>query len=188
MTHRIGIIVGSLRKQSLNRKVAQTLLKLSAGDLALQIVEIGQLPHCNADHEADPPASVTEFKRLIESLDGILFVTPEYNRGAPGFLKNALDVASRPYGKNSWSGKPVGVISVSPGGMGGFGANHQLRQSFVFLDMPAMQQPEAYIGNAGALFDDSGAMTDASTKDFLGAYLQAFAQWVKRHHSLVTNG
>jgi len=110
----------------------------------------------------------------------VLFVTPEYNRGVPGFLKNAIDIASRPYGKNSWKGKPVGVISVSPGALGAFGANHQLRQSFVFLDMPAMQQPEAYIGNASTLFNSDGYLAEEKTVQFLTDYLEAFGRWVGR--------
>jgi chromate reductase len=183
MTHQIGIIVGSLRKESLNRLVANTLVKIGAGQVSAEIVEIGQLPHCNADHEDDPRQVVVDFKRRIESFDAILFVTPEYNRGVPGFLKNAIDIASRPYGKNSWQGKPVGVISVSPGELGAFGANHQLRQSFVFLDMPAMQQPEAYIGNADALFDAKGDLVDASTLGFLRDYLGAFTRWIDRYHA-----
>lgn len=183
MTHRIGIIVGSLRKQSLNRLVAKALIEIGAGRVAAENVEIGQLPHCNADQEDDPLQVVVDFKRRIESFDAILFVTPEYNRGVPGFLKNAIDIASRPYGQNSWQGKPVGVVSVSPGELGGFGANHQLRQSFVFLDMPAMQQPEAYIGNAESLFDAKGDMVDASTRGFLSEYMDAFVHWIDRHHA-----
>ncbi|MCW5660335.1 MAG: NAD(P)H-dependent oxidoreductase [Burkholderiaceae bacterium] len=179
MTHRIGVIVGSLRKQSLNRKLAHALIKLAPETLKLEIVEIGQLPHYNADDEASLPVASVEFKRRIESLDGVLFVTPEYNRGVPGVLKNALDVASRPYGQNSWRGKPAGVITVSPGAIGGFGANHQIRQSFVFLDMPAMQQPEAYIGNAATLFDDKGDIANASTRQFAEQFLTSFAQWVR---------
>lgn len=184
MTYRIGIIVGSLRKESLNRMVANALEQIAPAELALEIVEIGQLPHCNADDEANPPATVVEFKRKIESLDGFLFVTPEYNRGAPGFLKNAIDIASRPYGENSWKGKPVGVISVSPGALGAFGANHQLRQSFVFLDMPAMQQPEAYIGDAASLFNSDGHIVERETTKFLMDYLGAFTRWVERHATL----
>lgn len=182
-TYNIGVLVGSLRKQSLNRKMANALRGLAPAALKLQIVEIGQLPHCNADDEANPPQTIGDFKRRIEALDGILFVTPEYNRGVPGVLKNAIDVASRPYGKNSWAGKPTAVISVSPGALGAFGANHQLRQSFVFLDMPAMQQPEAYIGNSAALFDDQGELTNASTRAFAEKYLESFARWVERHTS-----
>jgi len=180
-TFSIGILVGSLRKQSLNRKLAQALIGLAPNTLKLEIVEIGQLPHCNADDEASPPQVITDFKRRIEGLDGVLFVTPEYNRGVPGLLKNAIDVASRPYGKNSWSGKPTGVISASPGALGAFGANHQLRQSFVFLDMPAMQQPEAYIGNAAALFNDQGELSSEATRAFLVQYLDSFARWVAKH-------
>jgi chromate reductase len=178
--YRIGIIVGSLRKQSLNRKMANALIGLAPESLRLEIVEIGQLPHCNADDEASPPQAIVDFKRKIESLEAILFVTPEYNRGVPGVLKNAIDIASRPYGKNSWSGKPTAVMSVSPGALGAFGANHQLRQSFVFLDMPAMQQPEAYIGNAAALFNDKGEIVDASTQAFVQKFLDSFAAWVAR--------
>ena len=179
-TYFIGILVGSLRKQSLNRKLAHTLIGMAPESLKLDVVEIGQLPHCNADDEAAPPQAIIDFKRRIESLDGLLFLTPEYNRGVPGVLKNAIDVASRPYGKNSWSGKPTGVISVSPGALGGFGANHQLRQSFVFLDMPAMQQPEAYIGNAASLFNEQGELISEPTRAFLVQYLDAFARWVAK--------
>ncbi|HJV71688.1 NAD(P)H-dependent oxidoreductase [Ideonella sp.] len=182
-SYSIGILVGSLRKQSLNRKLANALIALAPDSLKLEIVEIGQLPHCNADDEASPPQVIGDFKRRIESLDGILFVTPEYNRGIPGFLKNAIDIASRPYGKNSWSGKPTGVVSVSPGALGAFGANHQLRQSFVFLDMPAMQQPEAYIGNAASIFDDRGRISSEPTRAFVVQYLNSFAQWVAKHAS-----
>ncbi|MEP6875268.1 MAG: NAD(P)H-dependent oxidoreductase [Burkholderiales bacterium] len=181
MTCRVGIIIGSLRKQSLNRKMANALIALAPAALKLEIVEIGQLPHCNADDEASPPASIVDFKKTIETLDAVLFVTPEYNRGVPGFLKNAVDIASRPYGRSSWRGKPAGVISVSPGALGAFGANHQLRQSFVFLDMPAMQQPEAYIGNAAKLFNDASALDSKETADFVRGYLEAFSKWVGLH-------
>jgi chromate reductase, NAD(P)H dehydrogenase (quinone) len=180
-TYRIGILVGSLRKQSLNRKMANAMTGLAPAALKMEIVEIGQLPHCNADDEKSPPPAVVDFKRRIESLDGILFVTPEYNRGVPGVLKNAIDIASRPYGSNSWAGKPTGVVSISPGALGAFSANHQLRQSFVFLDMPAMQQPEAYIGNAAAVFNDNGEVSDSATRAFVQKYLESYAQWVALH-------
>ena len=110
----------------------------------------------------------------------MIFVTPEYNRSVPGLLKNAIDVGSRPYGKSVWSGKPCGIVSVSPGNIGAFGANHHLRQSLVFLDMPALQQPEAYIGGAAALFDAQGKLVNDSTRGFLTKYLDAFAAWVAR--------
>ena len=128
-----------------------------------------------------PPAVVREFKQKVESFDAVLFITPEYNRGVPGALKNAIDVGSRPYGKSSWSRKPAAIISVSPGVIGAFGANHHLRQSLVFLDMPALQQPEAYIGGAAKLFDEKGALVSDSTREFLQKFLQAFAQWIERN-------
>ena len=154
----VAVLVGSLRKESFNRKMARTLVEIAPPSLKLEIVEIGHLPLFNQDFESDLPQVVREFKQRIESFDAVLFVTPEYNRGVPGVLKNAIDVASRPYGKSAWGRKPAGVISVSTGAIGGMGANMQLRQSLVFVDMPAMQQPEAYIGNAAKLFDDKGVL------------------------------
>jgi chromate reductase len=179
----IAVIVGSLRKDSLNRKMALAASSLAPASLHLEIVEIGALPHYNADLEegTTPPAEWLAFREQIRSAQGVLFVTPEFNRSVPGALKNAIDVGSRPYGQSAWAGKPCGVISVTPGALGAFGANHHLRQSFVFLDMPAMQQPEAYIGNAANLFDDKGVLTNAGTRDFLAKYMQALAEWVERH-------
>src|SRR4029453_11805386 len=143
--------------------------------------ETPYLPLFNADQEADPPAVVREFKEAIAKSDAVLFVTPEYNRSVPGVLKNAIDAASRPYGKSAWTGKPAAVISVSTGAIGGFGANHHLRQSLVFLDVPAMPQPEAYIGKAASLFDDNGALVDPATRELMQKFLQAFAQWIERN-------
>ena len=177
----VAVIVGSLRKESFNQKMAKALVAIAQPPLKLEIVEIGHLPYENQDFEKDPPQAVRDFKQKIESFDAVLFVTPEYNRSVPGVLKNAIDVGSRPYGKSSWSRKPAGVISVSPGPIGGFGANHHLRQSLVFLDMPAMPQPEAYIGNAASLFDEKGALVNDSTREFMQKYLQAFAQWIERN-------
>jgi chromate reductase, NAD(P)H dehydrogenase (quinone) len=177
----VAVFVGSLRKESLNRKMANAMIELAPESLKLTIHEIGQLPHYNADYESAPPAAVTEFKQKLAAADAVLFVTPEYNRSVPGVLKNAIDVGSRPYGKSSWSGKPAAVVSVSPGAIGAFGANQALRQSFVFLDMPVLQQPEAYIGGATALFDDKGALVTESTREFLRKFLQAFAQWIERN-------
>ena len=180
-TRNVAVIVGSLRKESFNRKMAKAVVAIAQPPLKLEIVEIGHLPFENQDYESDPPQVVRDFKQKIESFDAVLFVTPEYNRSMPGVLKNAIDVGSRPYGKSSWSRKPAGVISVSPGAIGGFGANHHLRQSLVFLDMPALQQPEAYIGNAASLFDEKGALVNDSTREFMQKYLQAFAQWIERN-------
>jgi chromate reductase, NAD(P)H dehydrogenase (quinone) len=179
--HRVAVLVGSLRKESLNRKMAHALIRLAPSGLSLGIVEIGGLPLYNADYESDPPPAVREFKEAIAQSDALLFVTPEFNRSVPGALKNALDVGSRPYGKSAWSGKPGAVISVSPGAIGGFGANHHLRQSLVFLNVPAMPQPEAYIGGAAALFGPDGALVNDSTRDFLTKFMAAFAQWIARN-------
>jgi chromate reductase, NAD(P)H dehydrogenase (quinone) len=180
-SHKVAVFVGSLRKESFSRKLAKALIAIAPPALKLEIVETGQLPLYNQDFEADPPQTVRDFKQKLESFDAVLFVTPEFNRGVPGNLKNAIDVGSRPYGKSSWSGKPGAVISNSPGVMGGFGANHALRQSLVFLNVPAMPQPEAYIGGVAAMFDDKGTLTNDSTREFLQKFLAAFAQWVERN-------
>ena len=179
-TRKIAVIVGSLRHDSYNRKVAKSLMLLAPPTLEMEIVEIGQLALYNQDDDAAPPATYTEFRDKIRGVDGVLFCTPEYNRSVPGALKNAIDVGSRPYGQSAWSGKPCAVISVTPGGPGAFGANHHLRQSLVFLDMPAMQQPEAYISNVAKLYDGD-QLVDDSTKAFLQKFVDAFATWVERH-------
>jgi chromate reductase len=180
---RIAVIVGSLRKGSFNRKMAKALMKLAPASLELEIIEIGELPLYDQDLDNDPPAVWTEFRERLKKFDGVLFVTPEYNRSVPGVLKNAIDVGSRPYGKNMWSGKPGAVVSVSPGAIGGFGANHHLRQSLVFLNVPAMPQPEAYIGHAADLFDESGDLISESTREFAATFMQAFAGWVATNSS-----
>jgi len=180
---KIAVIVGSLRKESFNRKMANALIKLSPDSLMLEINEIGGLPLYNQDLDDNPPAAWTEFRERIKKFDGVLFVTPEYNRSVPGVLKNAIDVGSRPYGKSAWAGKPSAVVSVSPGAIGGFGANHHLRQSMVFLDMPAMQQPEAYIGHAADLFDENGNLANDSTREFATKFMKAFATWVETNTS-----
>jgi len=178
----VAVLVGSLRKESLNRKMAHALAGLAAPGLKLEIVEIGDLPLYNEDlDKGDVPAKWQAFRDRIRPFDAVLFVTPEYNRSVPGVLKNAIDVGSRPYGKSVWSGKPAAVVSVSPGAIGGFGANHHLRQSLVFLDMPALQQPEAYIGGAAKLFDDKGSLTNDGTRDFLKTFLQKFEAWIGRN-------
>jgi chromate reductase len=177
----IAILVGSLRKESYNRKMANTLIMLAPEELELEILSIGDLPFYNEDLETSPPAEWVEFRSKLKTFDGLLFVTPEYNRSVPGVLKNALDVGSRPYGKSSWDGKPAAVVSVSPGNIGGFGANHHLRQSLVFLNVPAMPQPEAYIGGAASLFDAGGTLTNESTRTFLRSFMAAFARWVEKN-------
>jgi len=179
-TRKIAVIVGSLRKESFNRKVAKTLALLAPPTLELEIVEIGQLALYNQDDDPSPPATYLEFREKIKQFDGVLFCTPEYNRSVPAALKNAIDVGSRPYGQSAWNGKPCGVVSVSPGATGGFGANHHLRQMLVFLNMPAMQQPEAYLGHIGDQFDGDN-LTNDRTRSFLQNYIDAFATWVERH-------
>jgi chromate reductase len=179
-TRRIAVIVGSLRAGSLNRRTAEALARLAPEGLALEIVEIGDLPLYNQDFDDDPPQQWRAFRDRIRGFDGVLFVTPEYNRGLPAALKNAVDVGSRPYGHSVWAGKPAGVVSVSPGGLGGFGANHQLRQSLVFLDMPVLQQPEAYFGGAGSYFDEAGALANDATRAVMQRFIDAYGEWVEK--------
>lgn len=183
MIKKIAVIVGSLRKQSLNRKMAHELISLSPSSLTLEIIEIGDLPLYNQDldDENTPPVAWTKFREQINTYQGVLFVTPEYNRSVPGVLKNAIDVGSRPYGQSVWGKKPSAVVSVSPGTIGGFGANHHLRQSFVFLDIPILQQPETYIGGAGDLFDDQGKIKKEETVTFLKKFMETYAAWVERN-------
>jgi chromate reductase len=182
---RVTVLVGSLRKDSLSRKMARGLVALNAAPLEFEIADIGQLPLYNQDLEEGnldgetPPAEWAAFRERIRRSDAILFVTPEYNRSVPGVLKNALDVGSRPYGKSAWERLPAGVISVSPGAIGGFGANQHLRQSLVFLNMPAMQQPEAYIGGAANLFDADGKLVNGTTREFLANFARSFAAWIE---------
>jgi chromate reductase len=177
----VAVLVGSLRKGSFNRMTAHALTELAPDSLKLEIVEFRDLPLYDQDLDASPPPQWTAFRERIARADAVLFVTPEYNRSVPGVLKNAIDVGSRPYGKSAWNGKPAAVISVSPGVIGGFGANHHLRQSLVFLNMPALQQPEAYIGNCASLFEEHGKLTSDDTRKFLKSFLDTFAAWVDRN-------
>jgi len=178
---KIAVIVGSLRKESVSRKAAKALLALSPESLILEIIEIGGLQMYNQDLEESPPSAWTEFRGHVKGCDGVLFVTPEYNRSVPAVLKNAIDIGSRPYGQSVWDGKPGAVVSVSPGAFGGFGANHHLRQTLVSLNISAMPQPEAYLGGAANLFDSSGNCTNDSTREFLQKFMNAFAEWVARN-------
>jgi len=136
------------------------------------------VPIYNQDGDENPPAEWAAFRKRIKAADAVLFVTPEHNRSVPAALKNALDVGSRPYGQNVWSGKPGAVVSASPGAIGGFGANHHLRQSLVFLNVPAMPQPEAYIGGADKLFDAHGKLINDGTRKFLQIFMQAYNMWI----------
>lgn len=177
--HKIAIIVGSLRTNSVNRKVARTMCAIRDDSLDCTIVEIGDLPLFNQDIEGSPPPQWIKFREQIAAADGVLFVTPEYNRGIPGALKNAIDVGSRPYGQSVFAKKPAAIVTASPGGIGGFGCNHQLRQCCVFLDMPVMQQPEAYLGHVtDDSFDAEGQLKDGPLKDVVTRLAHAFAGWV----------
>jgi len=178
---KIGVLVGSLRKESFSLKTAKALMLLAPDGLVFEIIEIGGLPIYNQDLEEAPPAAWTDFRDRLKTLDGILFVTPEYNRSVPAVLKNAIDVGSRPYGKNIWDGKPGAVVSVSPGALGAFGANHHLRQSLVFINVLTMAQPEAYIGGAAKLFDERSNLINESTREFLKKFMAAFVEWVARY-------
>ncbi|MBC9131949.1 NAD(P)H-dependent oxidoreductase [Frischella sp. Ac48] len=180
MNKTIAVLVGSLRKDSYNLKVAKVLEHLAPSTLTLKIIQIGDLPLYNEDIDTDnPPASYTRFRQELMTCQGVIFVTPEYNRSVPAVIKNAIDVGSRPYGKSVWGKKPAAIISVSPGAIGGFGANHHLRQSLVFLDMPTMQQPEAYFGGVANVFDENGNIADKS-KSFLQQFIDAYAAWVQK--------
>lgn len=181
-SRKVAVLVGSLRKDSYNRRAAQALMKLAPGHLHLEIAEIRDLPLYNedADKQPTPPPAWTAFRDSIRPADAVLFVTPEYNRSVPGVLKNAIDVGSRPYGQSVWSRKPTAIMSVSPGAIGGFGANHHLRQSLVFLDMPILQQPEAYIGQAATLFAEDGSLAAEGTRTLFKNFIDAFAALIAR--------
>jgi len=183
----VCVLVGSLRKASFNGMLANALISLAPSSMKPNIVDIGQLPFYNQDLEADPPpAPWAAFRQRVKTADAVLFVTPEYNRSVPAVLKNALDVGSRPYGSSVWDRKPGAIVSGSPGAIGAFGANHYLRQSLVFLNVPTMQQPEAYVGHADKLFDEQGKLVSDGTRKFL----QAFANWVEtiRYQASASDG
>jgi NAD(P)H-dependent FMN reductase/ketosteroid isomerase-like protein len=177
--YKVALIVGSLRARSYSRQIANALIDLAPAALACRIVEIGELTLYNQDLDTASPAAWTAFRAALKESDAVLFVTPEYNRSMPGVLKNALDIASRPGGQSVLNGLPAGVVSVTPYKLGAFGANHALRQTFVFLNMPVMQQPEAYIGDVGSLLDDAGRPKDEKTSEFLSKFMTAFADWIE---------
>jgi chromate reductase len=176
----VCVLVGSLRKGSFSGMLANALISLAPSSLKLDIVEIGQLPFYNQDLDTDaPPTPWTAFRERIKAADAVLFVTPEYNRSVPAVLKNALDVGSRPYGSSVWDRKPGAVVSSSPGAIAAFGANHHLRQSLVFLNVPTLQQPEAYLSHVDKLFDEHGKLVSDGTGKFLQQFMLAFAKWVE---------
>src|SRR5579872_3957567 len=171
-TFKVAILVGSLRKESFTRKISKALIKLAPENLSCAIVEIGDLPLYNEDLESDAPAPWTAFRAAIREVDAVLFATPEYNRSIPGALKNAIDVGARPYGKNVFDGKAGAVVSVSPGAIGGLGANFAVRNALVFLNVLTMQQPEAYIGGVKDLLDEKGELSAEATRAFLSNFMK----------------
>ena len=178
---RVAVLVGSLRRESLNRRLALALAALAPPALQLGIVEIGELPPFNQDWEADPPQPVHEFKGAIARADAVLFVTPEYNRSVPGVLKNALDVGSRPYGQNAWAGKPGGVLSASIGATGGAMAQQHLRNVLTYLDVPTLCQPETYIQVGDGFFDADGGFALPRTQKYLQGWMDRYVAWVRKH-------
>ncbi len=178
--YQIAVIVGSLRKESFNRKLATGLTRLGPGDFSFKQLEIGDLPLYNQDSDADQAPSVQRLKSEISASQGLLFVTPEYNRSVPGVLKNAIDNASRPYGQNAWAGKPAGVIGTSIGAMGTAMAQQHLRNILAYLDVPTLGQPEAFVQAKEGLFDDAGNI-GAGSKDFLQEWMNQYVAWVRKH-------
>src|SRR4051812_31541721 len=180
MAYKIAIIVGSLRKDSLNRRVARSICGLRGDNLDCSMIEIGDLPLYNQDLDSSPPEQWTRFREQIAAADGVLFCSPEYNRGIPGVLKNAIDVGSRPYGESVFDKKPAAIVTASPGGIGGFGSNHQIRQAAGYLNMPIMAQPEAYLGSVSDdSFDASGCLKDGALKHVITMLANAFSGWVE---------
>ena len=183
MAYKIAIIVGSLREGSINRKVARSICALRGDNLDCSMTEIGDLPLYNQDLDSNPPEEWQRFRQEIAQSDGVLFCSPEYNRGIPGVLKNAIDVGSRPYGQSVFDKKPAAIVTASPGSIGGFGANHQIRQACVFLNMPVMQQPEAYLGHVtDKSFDENGKLNEGQLKELVAGLSHAFHDWVDMIH------
>jgi chromate reductase len=180
--HNIVVIVGSLRKESFTLKIANALAKLAPASLKLDVVTLNGISFFNQDLEATPPADWVAFREKIQKSDGVIFVTPEYNRAIPGVLKNAIDVASRPYGKSSFIGKPTGIISNSPGPLGGVSAAKTLQNVLPGITGPILGQPEIYLNGVGDAFDDKGELTKDSLKTVLKQYIDAYATFVERHH------
>jgi chromate reductase len=183
MAYKIAIIVGSLREGSINRKVARSICGLRGDNLDCSMIEIGDLPLYNQDLDPNPPEQWRRFRDEVGKADGVLFCSPEYNRGIPGVLKNAIDVGSRPYGQSVFDKKPAAIVTASPGSIGGFGANHQIRQACVFLNMPVMQQPEAYLGHVtDDSFDETGCLREGPLKQLVTTLAHAFHDWVEMIH------
>ncbi len=180
MTRKIAVLVGSVRKDSFSRKIARNIAALAPKGYEFEEVDISKVGFYNQDLDGHEPAEWLELRGKINSADAVLFVTPEYNRSVPGVLKNAIDIASRPYGHSVFNGKPAAVVSNSPGNIGGFGAHHHLRQMLAFLNMPALQQPEMYLSSVGDWFDDAGKVKSDQTRDFLASFAKSFTGWIEK--------
>src|SRR5690242_6632214 len=180
--HHIVTLVGSLRKDSFSLKIANALTKLAPGSLKLEVITLGGISFFNQDLEGAPPADWLAFREKLQKSDGVIFVTPEYNRAIPGVLKNAIDVASRPYGKSSLNGKPVGIVSNSPGPQGGVSAAKTLQNILPGISGPIMGQPETYLNAVGDAFNDQGECVKETLQQILEQFLAAFAAWVEKQH------
>lgn len=176
----IAVLVGSLRRESLNRRLAQALEKLAPPGFAFTYPTLGDLPPYNQDEDANPPPQATRLKGEVAAAKGIIFVTPEYNRSLPGVLKNAIDHASRPYGKSAWAGKPAGVLGISVGAPGTSMAQQHLRNILAYLDMPTLGQPEVFLQMKDGLFTADGSIGEGS-RAFLQGWMDGYADWVRRH-------
>jgi chromate reductase len=187
MTYRIAVVVGSLRRDSFNRKLADALAKMAPQGLEFAQVRIDDLPLYDQDDDSQQAEPVRRLKSEIAAAQGVLFVTPEYNRSIPGVLKNAIDNASRPYGQSAWAGKPAGVVGISIGAIGTALAQQHLRNVLSYLDMPVLGQPEVFLQQKPGFFADDGSIANEATRQFLQGYLERFADWVKHHADRVAN-
>ncbi|MGC9195442.1 MAG: NADPH-dependent FMN reductase [Syntrophobacteraceae bacterium] len=178
--YRIAVIVGSIRQDSFNRKLANAIVALAPPEFSFQFLQISDLPLYSQDDDANPAQPVLRLKGEIKAADGLLFVTPEYNRSIPGVLKNALDHGSRPYGQNAWAGKPAGVLGISIGPSGTALAQQHLRNVLAYLDVPTLGQPEVFLQAKEGFFDASGNLGNGG-KSFLEAWVTRYAEWIKKH-------
>lgn len=178
--NQIGVIIGSLRKESYNRKLAHAIEKLAPDTFAFKHLEIGNLPLYNQDHDANQAEAVVQLKNEIKKMNGLLFITPEYNRSIPGVLKNALDNASRPYGTSAWAQKPAGIIGISPGAAGSALAQQHLRNILAYLDVPTLTQPEVFLQFKEGFFDASGNIANPDTKKFLQSWMERYVAWISK--------
>jgi chromate reductase len=178
---KIAVVIGSLRKDSFNRKLALAIAHLAPSDFTFEHVQIDDLPLYDQDQDGNQAPAVKRLKTEIAAADGVLFVTPEYNRGVPGVLKNAIDNASRPYGQSAWAGKPAGVLGISVGQIGTAVAQQQLRAMLAYLDMPTLGQPEVFLQHKEGLFDDKGHVAEGATKQFLQSWVDKYVAWINDH-------